>query len=102
LSKSINLAIKNKYNSILVIINKFIKYLYIIIFKEKFIVEQLKYIVLNQLIQYYYTSTFIRNIEERFDTLKRFVDIFKQCKQLFNNNKLQFCNRNNKLKLRIN
>jgi len=42
-----NLAIKNRYNLILIIINKFIKYLYIIIYKKKFIVEQLKYILLN-------------------------------------------------------
>jgi len=34
-------------------INKLIKYLYIIACKEKFIVEQLEYIVLNRLIQYY-------------------------------------------------
>ena len=34
-------------------INKFIKYLYIIACKKKFTIEQLKYIVLNQLIQYY-------------------------------------------------
>jgi len=37
----------------LIIVDKFIKYLYIIACKEKFIVEQLKYIVLNRLIQYY-------------------------------------------------
>jgi hypothetical protein len=53
LFKSTNLATKNRYNLILIIINKFIKYLYIIIYKEKFIVEQLKYIILNRLIQYY-------------------------------------------------
>jgi len=53
LSKSTNLAIENKYNSILVIINKFIKYLYIIVYKKKFIAKQLKYIILNRLIQYY-------------------------------------------------
>ncbi len=51
--KSTNLVTKNRYNLILIIINKFIKYLYIIIYKEKFIVEQLKYIILNRLIQYY-------------------------------------------------
>ncbi len=34
-------------------INKLIKYLYIIACKEKFIVEQLEYIVLNQLIRYH-------------------------------------------------
>jgi len=47
LSKLTNLAIENKYNSILIIVNKFIKYLYIIVYKEKFIAKQLKYIVLN-------------------------------------------------------
>ncbi len=34
-------------------INKFIKYLYIIACKEKFIAKQLKYIILNRLIQYH-------------------------------------------------
>jgi len=53
LFKSTNLAIENKYNSILIMINKLIKYLYIIACKEKFIIEQLEYIVLNQLIRYY-------------------------------------------------
>ncbi len=51
--KLTNLAIEDKYNLILIIINKLIKYLYIIACKKKFIVEQLKYIVLNKLIQYY-------------------------------------------------
>jgi len=53
LLKLTNLAIKNKYNSILVIVDKLIKYLYIIACKEKFIAKQLEYIVLNQLIRYY-------------------------------------------------
>ena len=53
MSKSTNLATKDKYNLILIIVNKLIKYLYIIVYKEKFIVEQLNYIVLNQLIRYY-------------------------------------------------
>ncbi len=51
--KSTNLAIRDKYNLILVIVNKFIKYLYIIVYKEKFIVKQLEYIILNRFIQYY-------------------------------------------------
>ncbi len=34
-------------------INKFTKYLYIIACKEKFTIEQLKYIVLDRLIRYY-------------------------------------------------
>jgi len=53
LLKSTNLAIEDKYNSILVIIDKLIKYLYIIACKEKFIAKQLRYIVLNQLIRYH-------------------------------------------------
>jgi len=53
LLKLTNLAIEDKYNLILVMINKLIKYLHIIACKEKFIVEQLKYIVLNRLIRYH-------------------------------------------------
>jgi len=53
LFKSTNLATKDKYKLILIIINKLIRDLYIIVCKEKFIIEQLKYIVLNRLIQYY-------------------------------------------------
>jgi len=47
LLKLTNLVIKDKYNSILIMIEKLIKYLYIIACKEKFITKQLKYIVLN-------------------------------------------------------
>ncbi len=53
LLKLTNLATRDKYNSILVIIDKLIKYSHIIACKEKFIAKQLKYIVLNQLIRYY-------------------------------------------------
>jgi len=53
LLKLTNLAIEDKYDSILVMINKFIKYSYIIACKEKFTIEQLRYTVLNQLIRYY-------------------------------------------------
>ncbi len=48
LLKLTNLAIKDKYNLILIIIDKLIKYLYIIACKKKFIAKHLKYIVLNQ------------------------------------------------------
>ena len=39
LFKSTNLTIKNRYNLMLIIVNKLIKYLYIIVYKEKFIVK---------------------------------------------------------------
>jgi len=47
LLKLTNLAIKNKHNSILIMIDKFIKYSHIIVCKKKFTTKQLKYIVLN-------------------------------------------------------
>ncbi len=47
LPKSTNLAIGDKYDSILVMINKLIKYSHIIACKDKFTAEQLEYIVLN-------------------------------------------------------
>jgi len=53
LLKSTNLAIGNKYDSILIMIDKLIKYSHIIACKKKFIVEQLEYIVLNRLIRYH-------------------------------------------------
>ncbi len=53
LSKSTNLAIEDKYDSILVMIDKLIKYSHIIACKDKFIAEQLEYIVLNRLIRYH-------------------------------------------------
>ncbi len=56
LSKSTDPATGDRYNSILVIVNKLIKYLYIIACKEKFTAEQLGYIVLNRLIRYYSIS----------------------------------------------
>ena len=42
-----------KYNIILVIVDIFTKYSYIIIFKKKYILKQLKIIVLNTLTEYY-------------------------------------------------
>jgi len=68
LFKLTNLAIKDKYNLILVIINKFIKYLYIIACKEKFIIKQLEYIVLNRLIQYYNIFKELTSDKDKFFT----------------------------------
>jgi len=48
-----NLATRDKYDLILIMIDKLIKYLHIIACKEKFIAKQLRYIELNQLIRYY-------------------------------------------------
>jgi len=48
-----NLATEERYDSILIMIDKLIKYSHIIACKEKFIAEQLRYIVLNRLIKYH-------------------------------------------------
>jgi len=53
LSKSTNSAIEDKYDSILIMIDKLTKYLHIIACKEKFTAEQLEYIVLNRLIKHH-------------------------------------------------
>ena len=52
LSKSKNSTNEKAYNAILVMIDRLIKYCHIIFFKETYNVEQLKYVVLNQLIRY--------------------------------------------------
>ena len=48
-----DLATKDAFNLILIIINKLTKYLHIIAFKEIYIAKQLGYIVLDRLIKYY-------------------------------------------------
>jgi len=53
LPKSTNLAIGERYDSILVMVDKLTKYSHIIACKEKFIAEQLEYIVLDRLIRYH-------------------------------------------------
>jgi len=53
LPKSTNLATEERYDSILIMIDKLIKYSHIIACKKKFTAEQLRYIVLNRLIRYH-------------------------------------------------
>jgi hypothetical protein len=53
LPKSTNPATEDRYDSILIMINKLTKYSHIIACKEKFTAEQLRYIVLNRLIRYH-------------------------------------------------
>ena len=52
LSKSKNSTNEKAHDAILVMIDRLIKYCHIILFKETYNVEQLKYIVLNRLIRY--------------------------------------------------
>ena len=49
-------------------IDKLIKYLYIIACKKKFIAKQLKYIVLNRLIRYYNIFKELINNKDKFLT----------------------------------
>ena len=46
-----NLTMNEVYNSIMIIVNKLIKYFIIILFWEIYIAEQLRYILLNRLIR---------------------------------------------------
>ena len=48
-----DLIIKEEYDIILVLIDRLTKYLYLILFKEKYTVEQLGFIILDRLIRYY-------------------------------------------------
>ena len=53
LSKSEKFVTEEIYDSILMIIDKFIKYSHLISFKELYLTDQLEFIVLNRLIRYY-------------------------------------------------
>ena len=53
LPKSTNSATGDRYDSILIMIDRLTKYSHIVACKEKFTAEQLKYIVLNRLIRYH-------------------------------------------------
>ena len=53
LPKSKDISIGVKYNSILMIMNKFIKYIHLISYNEKFTAKQTIYIVLDRIIRYY-------------------------------------------------
>ena len=52
LSKSRDSTNEKAYDVIFVMIDRLIKYCHIILFKETYNVEQLKYIILNRLIRY--------------------------------------------------
>jgi len=68
LFKLTNLAIEDKYDLILVIVNKLIKYLHIIACKKKIIAKQLEYIVLNRLIRYYNILKELTSDKDKFFT----------------------------------
>ena len=53
LLKSQNFVTDQHYDAILMIINRFTKYTHIISFCENYEAEQLKYVILNRLIQYH-------------------------------------------------
>ena len=48
-----NFIIEEIYDLILIIIDRLIKYAYLISFKEIYIVKQLKFVILNKLIKYH-------------------------------------------------
>ena len=53
LLRSEDVSIEVKYNSILVIVNKLIKYIHLILYNKKFTVKQTIYVVLDRVIRYH-------------------------------------------------
>ena len=68
LSKSKNSTNEEAYDAILVMIDRLTKYCHIILFKEAYNVEQLKYIVMNKLIRYQKISRKLINDRDKFFT----------------------------------
>ena len=68
LSKSRNSTNEKTYDAILVMIDRLIKYCYIIFFKEIYNVEQLKYVVLNRFIWYQRISKGLINDKDKLFT----------------------------------
>ena len=63
-----NLTTNMYYDSILVIVDRLIKYLHIISFKETFTTKQLNFIVLDQLIKYHEILKNVTSNKDKFFT----------------------------------
>ena len=57
-----------KYNNILVVVNKLIKYVYLILCKKKFTARQTTWIVLDRVIRYYRISEIITSDRDKIFT----------------------------------
>ena len=57
LLKSKNSTTQKKYDLILIMINKFIKYFHIIVHKKNYFAKQFEFIILNKLIKYHEISS---------------------------------------------
>ena len=68
LSKLKNSTTQKKYDSILIMMNKFIKYSYIIVYKKFYFVKQFEFIILNKLIKYYKISSKLTSDKNKFLT----------------------------------
>ena len=53
LSKSENISTGIRYNSILIVIDKFTKYIYLISYNKKFTAKQTTYVILDKIIKYH-------------------------------------------------
>ena len=50
--KLVELITKIKYNLIIIVVDRLIKYIYFILFKKTFDIEQLEYLFINKIIKY--------------------------------------------------
>ena len=53
LPKSEDISIEIKYNNILIVVDKFTKYIHLISYNKKFIVKQMACVVLDKIIRYH-------------------------------------------------
>ena len=83
LSKSKNSTNEKAYDAILVMIDRLIKYCHIIFFKEIYNVEQLKYVVLNQLIRYQRISKRFINDKDKLFTFNYWKTLLSMLKTKF-------------------
>ena len=86
LSKSEKLVTEKIYDSILVIIDRLIKYSHLISFKKSYSADQLEFIVLNRLIRYHNISKEMTSDRDKFFTLnywKTFVSLLSTKLKLF-------------------
>ena len=68
LSKSKNLITHVKYDTILVIVDRFIKYSHLISFKKQYTIKQLSFVVLDRLIRYHEISRKVTSDKDKLFT----------------------------------
>ena len=80
LLKSKNVITEISYNNIIIIIDKLIKYIYFILYKENFIIKQTIFIFLARIIRYHGTPISIISDRDKIFTNKFYQTLFGEIK----------------------